>query len=306
MATYVYIDHIRQADYPDVPECKVVALHRDENFRIKYDISGTEGMRRYNFKGALKTDSSIETPNGYEDIIYRYEIDGNQDLHAWIACAVPTDTELPNPAYQELFFESTGQSYPVGIFLAEGETSPNLGSGMIPTWMPDATPNNAMFIESMKARVNAAARIYDNGIQRLNARYGARVNGIGDTFDLTSEIPDDEKERFNNTNFFFRGHVAYAWSYILDNNNSQSARLSVVQVMESQIPNDEYVERFFEDHDKSAWDAVFDEAGITLMYNLSRADSSTPIGVSTSVHLYPPADFLTAVTTTYQAALKGD
>jgi len=135
MATKLYINYLRKSDISGIDEIKRIHLSHDKNIRIREDDSfhGIVVSKTYDFRNAAETQGSISSPNGYSDNVYRYMVEADGTLHAWICCAVPLDTALPSPDYQEV--EHTGAAT---IFLAQGEADSVVGGGSSPHWIPGA------------------------------------------------------------------------------------------------------------------------------------------------------------------------
>lgn len=135
MATKLYINYVRLSDLPGVSSgytVKRIHLMQDKELVVRV----ADGNRyRYNFRNTPQTVGSIESPHGYQDTVYRYMVDADGVLHAWIACIVPGDTALPEPDYQVVSHNAAAT-----IFLAQGETD-SYGSTVDMTayaWVPGA------------------------------------------------------------------------------------------------------------------------------------------------------------------------
>lgn len=151
MATKLYINYVRKLDISGIDEIRRIHLSHDKNIRIREDDSfhGIVVSKTFDFRNAAETQGSISTPDGYADVVYRYMVDADGTLHAWICCAVPMNTALPSPDYQEV--EHTGAAT---IFLAEGEADSIVGGGGRPHWVPGAlseTEKKARAVAAIKA-----------------------------------------------------------------------------------------------------------------------------------------------------------
>jgi len=136
MATKLYINYLRNYDISEQNisvTVRKILLRSDRNLQIKYSTGGQILSVDYDFSSAPVTGISEVTPNGYDDLVYRYMVD-NEHLHLWIACFVPENTGIPTPDYQELTYDAMAS-----VFLATGETSDlETASASPPSWIPTA------------------------------------------------------------------------------------------------------------------------------------------------------------------------
>lgn len=138
MATKLYINYVRQSDVPSAHPVKKIHVRADKYIQVKERHPGHGGIDtidHYNFSNAVETQGSVQVPRGYSEILYRYMIDADGTLHAWICCVVPENTALPVPDYQEKEYTS---GFPVAVFLAQGETNTLDNGGGQPNWLPGA------------------------------------------------------------------------------------------------------------------------------------------------------------------------
>jgi len=111
------VNYLEHSDLPDIDCCEMVVVSAEGVLDIKHcSWGGQHVIHRYDFSSAVAMESSGQSPNGYADLIYRYQVDDDK-LTLWLACVVPEGTPVPFPDYQE--YEIT--TYPTYVFLAEGE-----------------------------------------------------------------------------------------------------------------------------------------------------------------------------------------
>lgn len=140
MATKLYINYVRQADVPTAHPVKKIQLRSEKYIQIKERNpahGGIDTIDHFNFANAPETEGSVQVARGYAEIVYRYMVDADGTLHAWICCVVPENTALPVPDYQVKEYGSDA-TFPVSVFLATGETDTLDNGGGQPNWIPGA------------------------------------------------------------------------------------------------------------------------------------------------------------------------
>ena len=116
MATKLYINYVRLSEFPAARyEVKQLYLSAD---KVLNAITTESGRTRWRFRFSISAETvgSVQTPHGYHDTVYRYMVKGDT-VHLWVCVAVPTDTAMPVPDYQELTLSGAS-----AIFAATGET----------------------------------------------------------------------------------------------------------------------------------------------------------------------------------------
>ena len=126
MATKVYLNFVPVGRIT-APVVKKVQVVGDKDLHIKRVVNGVEGVWQYDFTGMPVVGTS-QTPDSYEDTIYRYQHDADGTLHVWVA--VVTD-ELPEVRYQVQ--EHSAQAT---VWLGTGQDSTIETATSAPTWIP--------------------------------------------------------------------------------------------------------------------------------------------------------------------------
>ena len=130
MATRVYINFVRGADVPaSVPEVRRIEIVRDKYLLIRHSAGQARAFR---FIDTPETQGSVESPNGYRDIVYRYRVEGST-VHLWVCCVVPANTALPTPDYEVITY-----SQKETLFLAVGQTDTTDPFSTPVDWVPRA------------------------------------------------------------------------------------------------------------------------------------------------------------------------
>ena len=138
MATKLYINYVRLSEFPAARyEVKQLYLSAD---KVLNAITTENGRTRWRFRFSISAETvgSVQTPHGYHDTVYRYMVKGDT-VHLWVCVAVPTDTEMPVPDYQELTLSGATE-----IFAATGETINTAVEGNNNYgWVPGSTLSDA-------------------------------------------------------------------------------------------------------------------------------------------------------------------
>lgn len=150
MATKLYINYVRAADMPSgINEVRRLKMKEDKNLFIDSHDGTNAVQHAYDFRGTPQDDHrSYVSPNGYNDLVYRYMVDGD-GVHLWVCCIVPANTDMPSPDYQEITAAAN-----TTVFIASGQTDSALGTATVPNWIPQTftdAAKKARAVEAIKA-----------------------------------------------------------------------------------------------------------------------------------------------------------
>ena len=196
MSTKLNINYLRVSDLRIGTITKII-VSADRVLEIKcHDDGGQILNNGYDFTSAVSKPESCESPNGYNDLIYRYQIE-DDDLTLWIACVVPSDTKLPLPDYQEY----TVNEFPTTIFLAEGTTDVSELITNNPSWVSELSA--LTYPEKQRRSVNQ--------IKEMLIKKEEDIERSSRTLDLNPELP-------KHVGYWWRSAVAVIKMFFQDSN----------------------------------------------------------------------------------------